>query len=337
MTLPETIDLSKYLHFIRSQTGDGCWAYADAAVWDIMNEMACPYSPNLSVRLHLWLHRDAPYKKHNGVKADNGHFYKTDNALEIGKPCFYEAFGNTTEGTERTRAAWHIPGWTSEGINEAANYRLKSEYIDFSVSSEEFKLQFAKGNPLRIDSGPHVVALVGYNSKIKEFKYVNSWGDGWGTDGYGTFSFDAVDNGLPAVNDSWKIDSAHRFGIIPPKPVPVARIKISHTNRNNVNMWLYAESSPLLKKKIWPQEWSEHNSARNLHYTVRLPHEFIWPPNANNRIILEIYDSGEYTRSGGVIEEFTLAFGSHILSYSSLSKGKTVTFREGQSLCLSIP
>ena len=340
MNYPETIDLSKYLHFIRTQTGEGCWAYTDIAVWDIMNEMACPYSPNLSARIHLWMHRDKPYNGIEGysvVKADNGHFYKTNNALEIGNPCFYESFGNTTEGTERTRAAYHVPGWTTEGINEAANYRLKSQFINVPVSSEEFMKQLAKGNPLRIDAGNHVVALVGYDSKDKKFKYVNSYGDAWGMNGYGTFSFDDVDKQLPTVNGTQVIDSAHRFEIMPPKPVPVARIKFSHTNRNNVNMWLNVENSPLPSKKIWPQEWNEKNSARNLHYTVRLPQEFIWPPKANNRIILNLYDSGEYTCSGGILEEFTLAFGSHIIPHSSLSNGNTLTFKEGEFHRLSNP
>jgi hypothetical protein len=38
--------------------------------------------------------------------------------------------------------------------------------------------------------GYHAIALVGYDDATREFTFVNSWGRGWGSDGYGRMSYD---------------------------------------------------------------------------------------------------------------------------------------------------
>ena len=82
---PASVDLSNYLHYIRYQTGGGCWNYSLNAVWDIMNEMACPYSPNLSMCLPLWVHRNREkWQTANGLFLPDGRFIKKDYEKMIG-------------------------------------------------------------------------------------------------------------------------------------------------------------------------------------------------------------------------------------------------------------
>ena len=40
--------------------------------------------------------------------------------------------------------------------------------------------------------GGHAICIIGYNDQYQEFKFKNSWGTGWGNDGYGTISYDYI-------------------------------------------------------------------------------------------------------------------------------------------------
>ena len=325
--IPAKLDLSVYLRFLRQQGGAGCWGYSMLAVWDIMNEMKCPFSPNLSMRLWMMLHRRRElWEKQGGLFSPDGRFHKMKNP-EFG---FLQSFGDTTEGTELTLhqhpSLWPDGGWSQEGVNEAENYKLKSEPQKINVSSKDFVNALAEGFPIRLrigyaDPDPkkswgHFVAVVGYDTIAKTFKYVNSVGDKWGQDGFSTYTFKEIDDHKSGSID---IDQGEIIEIVVPKPVPAARISFTHTNRSNVHLWLSAEDSPLPKRKIWPQGWSENS--RNLSFTVRLPKEFIWPPSQNNRLVLDLYDSAEYSNSGGKLEEFTVAFGGHVIKCAALSNG----------------
>jgi hypothetical protein len=313
---PVQVDLSKYLHYIRKQAGGGCWGYSLLAVWDIMNEMACPYSPNLSMNLSLLLHRTRKsWQPQGGLFSVDGRFHKGDE--------FHLTFGNSTEGTELTHHLW-TGGWTLEGTNEAHNYRLACKPLPIAVNSSEFIKWLAAGHPIRAGIPGHFVAIVGYDAANKTFKYVNSVGDRWGANGFATYTFDQIDN-------KNKVHSADIIKIVPPKPVPAARISFTHSNRMNVNLWLSVEDSPIPKRKIWPHlqprrekhysEWDDNS--RNLSYTVRLPSELIWPPSTGSRLVLDLYDSGAFSDTGGTLTEFTSAFGGHVLNCSELSKGPT--------------
>jgi len=387
---PAKVDLSKYLHYIRKQAGGGCWGYARLAVWDIMNEMACPYSPNLSMNLWLmkartecdrkWYLFNFPKKDYNQYKQclkDGKVPDKLRNAFKAKKvllpadakiskinekywkiPCgvisyiikdtgkeleiyigrkglvgdyskdgrfhnddeFFLTFGNTTEGTELTHHLW-TGGWTLEGSNEAHNYRWASKPKQITVSSSEFVKCLAAGHPIRVEIPSHFVAIVGYDAANQTFKYVNSAGDNWGKDGFEYYTFSQIDNKDP-------IKSADIIKIITPRSVPAARISFTHTNRMNINLWLSVEDSPIPKRKIWPHlqprrethdsEWDDNS--RNLSYTVRLPSELIWPPSPSSRLVLDLYDSGAFSDSGGELVEFTAAFGGHIVKCPHLSK-----------------
>jgi hypothetical protein len=42
--------------------------------------------------------------------------------------------------------------------------------------------------------GNHVVCIIGYNDSLGAFKFINSWGTGWGDYGYGWISYELVDD-----------------------------------------------------------------------------------------------------------------------------------------------
>ncbi len=346
--LPKNVDLSQYLYYIRRQYG-GCWGYATLAVWDIMNEIVCPYSPNLSFRLWRTFHsRPELSEKQNDVYrifSPDGRFHtntKGEGYLEWGSPSFFQSFGCTTEGTEPTLhgfpCLWPEGGWSREGVNEAYNYRLEAEPRKIKISSDEFMRWLVDSHPIRIEGGVHVVAVVGYDRTARTFKFVNSAGDKWGNNGYGTFTFDQLNNHQHLWFLGGAVTKAYIFekwkNVPPPKPVPAARIAFKHSDRANVQLWLSVEDSPHPRNKIWSHGWNDES--QNLCLTVRLPSEFIWPPTKNNRLVLDLYDSGTFSNSGGTIEEFTVAFGGHVVKSSELSKG-SVSFKMHEHLKLIIP
>lgn len=334
---PAKVDLSKYLHYIRWQGGEGCWGYSLLSVWDIMNELVCPYSPDLSLNLGLFLHRRRDlWEKQGGINSPDGRFHK-----KVGLKWMDQSFGCTTEGTELTNPTTRWTGnWTEEGVNEADNYRLASDVKKITVSSSEFVKWLANGHPIQLEyygkNWGHVVAVVGYDNAKNTFTYVNSAGDRWGQDGFAKFTFNEINN---KKSGPISIGNAYILNIVPPKPVPASRIRVTTPKvggrRLNINLWLSMEDSSVPKRKIWPPCHSGDNS-RNLHYTVRLPAELIWPPSPGNRIALDVYDSGALSDTGGTLEEFTAAFGGNIVKCSKLSQGP-ITFKPHEHRRFYIP
>ena len=66
------------------------------------------------------------------------------------------------------------------------------------------------GNP---DSG-HAVTLVGYNERGQYFKFINSWGTGWGDRGYGRISYQTM------IDQEVLGHSIRVAGVEPPEPEP---------------------------------------------------------------------------------------------------------------------
>ncbi|MDD9944353.1 MAG: hypothetical protein OXU20_25135 [Myxococcales bacterium] len=347
---PAKLDLGQHLHFIRHQGGAGCFAYALLAVWDIMNEMACPYTPNLSLAPYMLLHRRRDiWESRGGAVTRDGRFVSFKVGPEYG---FFQEVGNPTLGTEMVGYSanpWcgltnlnlgpvalegSVPtvGWTVEGLNEAPMYRLAGlPKVLPRVTSESLILHLAAGHPMRVQIPSHFLALVGYDLAAKTFTYVDSAGDRKHNAGFGTVTFAEVDDPKrPYFSKAEVID------IVSPRPVPAARIRFSHSNRMNVGLWLSVEGSPIPRRQIWPppqyhddglesrflghwMPWDDNS--RNLHFTVRLPTELIWPPGPNNRLVLDVHDSGAYTTTGGQLDEFTAAFGGHVVKCDALNEG----------------
>lgn len=361
---PKKVDLGKYLHFVRKQGGHGCWAYAWFAAWDIMNEIACPYSPNLAVGFDLWFHRNSDvWKPQKGAHTPDGRWlhYGTDNQ----QSWVYTHFGCPTEGSYVSSYPVTTWSWTTiassyEGANEAANYRWKGEPSKIVripagtgvALSTQFIPWLAAGHPIRIaikrKSGQgHYVTLVGYDADASKFTFVDSTGDRAHVNGFGTYTFDQIDK---VINANEEVTHGEIIHIHPPRPVPAARIKVTHDNRMNVQLWLSVSDSPLPRRQIWPPLQAEDHTAgrlqgrwlpwddnsRNLHYTVRLPSELVWPPGQKSRVALDLYDSGAHSDLGGKIEEFTVAFGGEVLECQQLTGGP-LAFKARSHLRLTIP
>lgn len=331
------VNLAPYLRFVRTQGGDGCWGNALNAVWDILNEIASPNCPNMSMNLELMLHRrrDLWQKQPDGsflYQTPDGRYHKISDEAWV----FHGSFGNSTEGTEPTIpiGRW-IGGHSVEGCNEAHNYRLKGKPTKIGINSQSFRAELDKKNPIRLIAGPHVVAIIGYDESQQTFTYVDSANYADRT-GFGTLTF--ADINQQTAGNIGNIGAAEIWEVIPPKPVPAAIINVSHKkSRMDLNLWLSVEGSPHPKRKIWPAwEWQDENR-QDLNFKVRLPTEFIWPPSASNRLVFDLYDSGASTAEGGKIIEFNAAFGAHVVSCSEVLNKGPITFKGGEHIRLYVP
>lgn len=329
--LPDQVDLSKYLFFIRCQDGMGCWGYSSTAMWDIMNEMSCPYSPTLSMRIPLMIFRwKNIWEPKGGLFLPDGRWVASPDD----PPGEFERLvGMTTEGTEPTNHhynEWDLEaGWSREGLNEMSNYRWASEWIPVTISSTSFMNQLAAGHPIRLcilsEGWGHFVAVVGYDRPAQTIKIVDSCGDKAHVAGFYALSFQQIDANEA---DGVRLEHAETFDVVAPRPVPAARIRVMHhDDRANVHLWLNVENSPLPRRKIWPHggndRWPSgwNDNSRNLEFVVRVPSEFVWPPSESNRLVLELYDAAEYSQTGGSLVTFTAAFGGHVIHCPKLAGG----------------
>lgn len=351
-----SVDLSKYITYHRVQGGPGCWGYATLACWDVLNEIAAPNAPNLSMNLWLRLHALGDLWRASGVVVvPDGRFLSMRKAdgtpvpgPEWGDPPFFNTFGNTTEGTEPHVADLRlIGGFTSEGTNEARNYRLAREPTPIAVSTVSFKAELNQKHPIRVETSPgggqgHVQAILGYDDTTQKFKILDSSGDqAYGADG--AYHFLAYADADAQQMPGWgSISAAYTIQIVPPKPVPAAEVWIEHnTTRTNTNLWLSAQGSLQPKRKIWPaQETGEPlpDPSRTLHYKVPLPREIEWPPSPGGRAVLDLYDSNRTAlgAGGGRIRAFRAAFGLHVVESAALAGGP-IAFGPNDHLQLTIP
>lgn len=341
--LPAVVDYRPNLRYVRWQGGDGCWGYSLLSVWDIINDRTCPYSPNLSLNLGLFIHRrrdlweNPPGSGIGVITSLDGRHHEIDINAGSG---INNRLGCTTEGNEITNPTgrW-IGSWTPEGLNEAGNYRLRSAIQKVKASefsSKNFMALLANGRPIQVEIARHVVAIIGYDAGAKIFTFVDSAGDRAHVDGFGSYPFTSIDAGEHA---GLKFGRAYVIDPIPPRPVPASRIRVvtpkAGGRRLNLNLWLSVEGSASPKRRIWPPP-SSSDPSRILHYTVRLPSELIWPPRAGQRLILDVYDSAEFSETGGELEEFTAAFGKHVMPCPQLAGGP-VPFGPRQHKRFTIP
>ena len=352
------VDLTKYLTYIRTQGGPGCWGYATLAIWDVMNETRSEHPPNLSMNLWLMQHarRDLWQKKipagvvKGKFQTPDGRYHPIGGSKDNEKGPewgFFQSFGITTEGTEPHIAGTRFTGQiTRDGTNEAGNYRLASEPNDIAISTKEFKKQLDKWNPIRVEGGGHVLAVLGYDDAKKTFTFVDSYGDqARGGDGFGAFTYAEID--AKKTKSGHAIHRALTFDVVPPKPVPVAEIWVKHSaTRLNVNLWLSVEGSAQQKRKIWPpyeldsyDNGQPFDSSRTLHYRVPLPNETIWPPAAKRRIVLDLYDSNVIERGagGGELIAFRTMFGSHIVNSKQILGKTPIGFKAYQHRRFAVP
>jgi hypothetical protein len=297
--LPSKVDYTPFIPFVRHQGGYGCGMYSQCACWDIQNEMNCAYSPNLSVNRLIWAwNREIHKETIPGIGVE----YTTLDEYLLN-------FGVPTEGTELTNS--NAVQWpTAIGNSEAPNYRMASLTTPVKVDLNEFKTQLTYG-PLRIGIwGNHFVALIGYDDAKGRFKFINSWGDQWGEQGYGYVEYSKLNQ---------EVQSGNYYNFKMPLSIPSAIIRFNHTYRQSVYLWLGVEgrTTPI---RIWPNGQNEDQS-KNLTLKVALPLGFIWSPQSGNRVYLDVYDSGGPFESGGDLLQFTAAFCGQTVTCTQLAKG----------------
>jgi Cysteine protease len=66
--------------------------------------------------------------------------------------------------------------------------------------------------------GGHAICIVGYDDSMRAFKFINSWGNSWGLNGYGWISYDLIGNSTVVkqafvLNDSANTDPAFYLNI----------------------------------------------------------------------------------------------------------------------------
>jgi hypothetical protein len=312
--IPKIVDYSPHLRFIRHQGAWGCGMFAQVACWDIMNDLACPYSPNLSVNRLLWgFLREQGFKEPiPGLKGDT---YQNQNqyAVKVGCPTESSEFTDT-EGVRNP---------TFLGNSEVANFRMKENawkpgepvYKQVNVDLDSLR-NYLTEHPLRAvipnNSGgqDHMVALIGYNDNDQCFKLVNSLGDTYGEGGYFYISYADLNK---------EILAADYFEFVPPDPMPVARIRFMAAHRQDVYVWL-ANETHTCAKRVWPNGQPQDGSM-SLSITVTLPYNFQWPPTDNFPLHLELFSTTEAYCAGGYIYEFTAAYGDEILPCKRLAQG----------------
>ncbi len=319
--LPPQIDYSPYIQYVREQGTYSCWGHALMACWDIMNEKNSPYSPNLSVNRMIWAwefqFRGDPVPCYDGREYKYIDPYAGEKYLiDLGCP---------TEGSELTDTDG-VRWPTEEGDYEAPNYKLAALPTPIPVDVNEFKLALIQG-PIRvtINSATHVVALVGYDDATQKFKYINSYGDKWGDNGFGYIEYSKL---------TTEVQGADFCKFVPPKSVPSARIKFTHSYRQDVHLWIGVEGR-LSAKRIWPNGQRQDNS-KNLTLTVTLPRGFVWPPAPGNRLYLDIFDSGGHYETGGDMIDFTAAFCGQVFDCPQLYGG-AVHFNPHERMRLYLP
>jgi hypothetical protein len=217
---------------------------------------------------------------------------------------YLNGFGCPSEGTELTNSDG-VQWPTDAGNAECPNYRLDRHpqavppnfHRDVKVDLNELKY-WLNGGPVRVGIWPnlgHFVTLVGYDDQAQRLKFVNSWGDRWGENGFGYVDYARLNQ---------EIFSAQVYQYVPPPPnVPCARVRFTSQWRQDVHLWIGVEGTNQIKR-IWPSGQRQDDSW-NLWLTVTMPLGFVWPPSPQHRLFLDVYDAGAHSNAGGAIQEFS--------------------------------
>ncbi len=123
--------------------------------------------------------------------------------------------------------------------SQATRFKISEWLVVNTRQFDQVKAELAKGHPVVIGMRPnagfqklrgpkiwrsgkpkksdpfHAITLVGYNERKQYFKFVNSWGKGWGDNGFGRMSYDTF---AKRVDYGFSMRLAEKP--VPPKPEP---------------------------------------------------------------------------------------------------------------------
>jgi hypothetical protein len=309
--IPKAIDYSQYIHFVREQGAWGCFAYSLAACMDILNEMKCPYSPNISVNRQLWGFNFQ-------IRGEKVPWYGEEPTKTFEE--YITKYGCPTEGTELTDSdglKWPMV----EGDAECPNFKLAGPSTSIKVDLTEIKNALAAKGPLRIGAWDcHFVALVGYDDVKQRLKFINSGGDQWGENGFGYIDYAKL---------SQEVQTVEFFDAIPPSPIPTARIAFTSEYRQDLYLWIGIDGKTS-EKRIWPSGQRQDKS-KNLEITVTLPVNLSWPEEkkppvgewqwpTTKGLYLDIFHSGAHSESSGKLVDFTVSFQDQLFKCKQLGQ-----------------
>jgi hypothetical protein len=259
------VDYSKYVTFVRKQTGGGCGTMTSLAIMDILAERDYPYSPDFSYRFAAYVYNN-PLGKLNQLDVLQQH------------GCCSEASLPTNDDPGKVL----VP--TEEHYKEAAMYKIAaySAWIS-NPSVDDLKKFLWKYGPLFAHgdtpgSPPygHVFTIIGYDDNTRMFKVLNSFGDRWGNNGMMDMPYANITN--PPPDDrrtSPRVDGIRWVQAMPKSPSPphpyTCRINIRHNiGRNHLTLKVGAVGQE--PKVVWdrPDRVAGPDDSRTLVLDVPL-------------------------------------------------------------------
>jgi hypothetical protein len=308
--LPKKKDYSEHVTLVYDQVGGGCGGCATLAVANILKEMECKYTPDLSMRYLGYVYNETSYH-HRDQR-----FPKQDIAQD-GVMVFY---GCCTEATWPSSVfAWPDSEPPSDRArDEAMQYRierLKPEgqpnvgtRSTNDVDPLTLKQALAEYGPLVALSDNHVFAIIGYDDDSSTFTLLNSWGDWWGTGGMFRVPYDEITNPTQ-LGDLFAVKKVVYVKNSPQSPGTqfTGRVRIHHNQgRKYLVVRVYAEGQdPVV---VW--DYRMQDSCLNLHFDFPLPDyaSSHWPPKTNCIWCVEVSDNspGSSSQTAAIIEEVVL-------------------------------
>jgi hypothetical protein len=329
--LPTAFNYNDYVTLIRSQGPGGCYLYALLTVTDILKKIEMKgWAPNLSYAFAEYIYNsEYLYNKQTNKWDIKNNYQFNQDAILMNIGCCTE-----TSMPTNFDSGPKIP--TLQQIEDAQLFKLKkvSEWIKPDSDHQDLRFQkkikrliFEK-SPLIADvwlaqhdkdSASHVVAITGYDDNTQEFQFVNSCGDRYGDNGFGSIPYtNFLESGYPQTGPFPQIIEVRYVENEPsknlyPSPyfpnVPTARIKITtSSNRNN-----YGRNVLVVKLGVDCEKalviWDRNNSylgagiglvdslecdtlnckkifdtSRNLFIDIQLPYYWFkyWPPLGSN-------------------------------------------------------
>ena len=310
-SLPEKVDLSPFMPPVGSQGYQGsCVAWAVGYYqktfqewlehkWDVTND-SHKFSPAFI------------YNQINGG-ADNGAYFSDafKCLIDLGcanlVDCPYKWWDCTTWPSEsaylhaipyRNEEAYYFYCGDNAGINSIKQLLAESVIVVIGIEVfdnfdyiNNYDTMYCVTDLTGSSRGGHAVTIVGYDDNkvthdtalgpgygIGAFRLVNSWGTGWGNQGYFWMSYEAVKN--PTLSHRWAYYSTDKINY---RPELIAKFKIVHPTREYVDIYfgVGVSTSPYWSKKFF--DWYMSPSTGN--------------PFPSNNIVVDISEGSEFLNS----------------------------------------
>lgn len=222
--LPPKVDLRKYMTDVEEQVGNSCVANAFVGAYEYLAKRDLGYSGDVS---RLFVYYNARFQDDCHNEDSGTQMCSAINSLIEYGACSEEYWPNDEEllCTEPD----------SDSYEHAANFKItESEFIKTDLDvwrhtlAEGYPIAFAlntfesfddatsnrgrvpmpkKSDNVRETHGWHAMLCVGYSNKDRMFIVRNSWGSGWGDQGYCYIPYDYVMHQDYNGHDSWIIKS----------------------------------------------------------------------------------------------------------------------------------